>query len=108
MHYAVESGAAVMCAGRTINAIQKSHQPQKQLQKHPLHCQNCTHPHSPGHDNCPAQESVCKGCLKNGHWQAKCNSSKKNQSTAPVDSQSKGTPGQHGKKRKKADLMSPH
>ena len=32
-------------------------------------------------------------------------SSKKNQSTAPVDSQSKGMPGWHGKKGKKAYLL---
>ena len=94
-----------MCAGKTISVLQKSHQPQKQPQKHPSQCQNCTCQHPPGHDNCPAQESACKGCLKKGHWQAKCYSSKKNQSTVPVNSQSKGKPGQHGKKGKKADLI---
>ena len=31
----------------------------------------------PGCDNCPAQESVCRGCSKKGHWQSKCHSSKK-------------------------------
>ena len=66
-------------------------------------CQNCTHQHPPGHDNCPVQESVCKGCLKKGHWQARCHSSKENQSTAP-----KSTPGWHGKKGKKADLIGVH
>ena len=34
-YYAIECGAAAMCAGKTINEIQKSHQPQKQPQKHP-------------------------------------------------------------------------
>ena len=53
-YYAVESGAAPICAGKTINAGQKSHQPQKQPQKHPSQCQNCTHQHPPGGDNCPA------------------------------------------------------
>ena len=61
-----------------------------------------------GMDNCPAQESVCKGCLKKGHWQAKSHSSKKYQSTAPVDIQSKGMPGQHRKKGKKVDLIGVH
>ena len=107
-YHAIESGAAAMCAGKTINMVQKSQCPQKQPQKHPSQCQNCTHQHPPGHDNCPAQESVHKGCLKKGHWQAKCHSSMKNQSTGPVDSQSKGTPGQHWKKGKKADLIGVH
>ena len=97
-----------MCAGKTINVVQKSHWPQKQPQKHPSQCQNCTCQHPPGCDNCLAQESVCKGCLKKGYWQAKCHSRKKNQSTAPVDSQSKGTPGQYRKKGKKADLTGVH
>ena len=53
-YYAIESRAAAMCAGKTISEIQKSHQPQKQLQKHPTQCQNCTCQHPPGCDNCPA------------------------------------------------------
>ena len=107
-YYTIEFGAAAMCAGKTINAVQKSDQPQKQPQRHPSQCQNCTCQHPPGHDNCLARESVCKGCLKKGHWQGKCHSSKKNQSTAPVDSQPKGMSGQHGKKGKKADLIGVH
>ena len=94
-YYAIESGAAVMCAGKTINAVQKSHQPQQQPQKCPSQCQNCTCWHQPGHDNCPAQESLCKGCWKKGHRKAKCHSSKKNQSTVPVDRQSTCMSGQH-------------
>ena len=52
--------------------------------------------------------SVCKVCLKKGYWQAKCCSSKKNQSTAPLDSQSKFIAGQYGKKGKKAELIGVH
>ena len=37
-YYAIESVAAAMCAGKTINAAQKSCQPWKQLQKHPSQC----------------------------------------------------------------------
>ena len=66
---------------------------------HPSQCWNCTCQDPPGCDYCPAQEFVCKGCLKKGHW----HSSKKNQSTAPLGSQSKGMPGQYGKKGKKVD-----
>ena len=47
-------------------------------------------------------------CLKKRHWQVKCHFSKKNQSTAPVDIQSKGMSGWHGKKGKKADLIGVH
>ena len=107
-YYAIESGASAICAVKTINAVQKSHWPWKQPQKHPSQYQNCTCQHPPGCDNCPAQESICRGCSKQGHWQAKCHSSKKNQSTAPVDSQSKGMPDQHAKKGKKADLIEVH
>ena len=64
----VKPAAAAMCAGKAINAVQKSHQPQKQPQKHPSQCQYCTLQHPPGHDNCPAQKSVCRGCLKKGQW----------------------------------------
>ena len=97
-----------MCAAKSINAVQKSHWTQKQPQKHPSQCLNCTHHHPPGHDNCPTQQSICRGCLKKVHWQARCHSSKKNQSTTPVDSQSKGTPGWHAKKGKKADHIGVH
>ena len=80
----------------------------KQPQKHPSWCQNDTCQHPPGCDNCPAQGSVCKGCLKKGHWQAKCCSSKNSQSTALVDNQSKGMLGWHGRKGKKANLVGVH
>ena len=108
MYYAIESGAAALCAGKTINAVHKSNQPQKQSQKHPSQCQHCTHQHPHGQDNSPDGESVCKGCLKKGHWQAKCHSSKNNQSTVIVHSQSKGMPGWHGRKGKKAYLIGVH
>ena len=91
-YYAIKSEAAAMCASKTINAVQKSHWPQKQLQKYPSQCKNCTCQNPPGCDNCPIQESIWRGCLKKGHWQAKCHSSKKDQSIAPVDSQSKSMP----------------
>ena len=108
-YHAIESGAAARCDGKTINAVQKSHQLQKQQQKHPSQCQNCTHASTHlGMTFALSQESVCRGCSKKGHWQAKCHSSKKNQSTAPVDSQSKGMPGQHAKKGKKTDLIGVH
>ena len=63
-YHAIESGAAEMCAGKTINAVQKSCQPQKPPLKQPSQCQNCKSQHPPGSDNCPAGESVCKGCFK--------------------------------------------
>ena len=100
---AIESGAAVVCAGKTINAVKKSCQPQKQ----PSQCQNCTSQHPPGHDNWPAWESVCKVFLK-GHWQAKCHSIKNSQSTAPVDHQLTSTHGQCGRKGKKGALIGVH
>ena len=53
-YYAVESGAAAMCAGKTINVVQKSHQCWKPPQKQSSQCPNCTCHHPPGCDNCPA------------------------------------------------------
>ena len=46
--------------------------------------------------------------MKKGHCKVKCHSNKENQSTTPVDSQSKGMPGWHGKKGKKADIKGVH
>ena len=54
-YYVIDYRATAMCACKTINVVQKSHQPQKQPQKHPAQCQNCTCQHPPGCDNCPAQ-----------------------------------------------------
>ena len=97
-YYAVESGAASMYACEIINAVQKFHWSQKQPQKHPSQCWNCMCQHPTRCDSFLACESACKDCLKKGHWQAKCHSSKNNQSIAPVDNQSEGTHGQHGRK----------
>ena len=63
MYYAIESGAAVMCANKAIHALHQGHQPQKNKpQRCTLQCPNCTHSHSPSHDNCPAWNAICKGC----------------------------------------------
>ena len=106
-YYVVESGAAAMCAGKTINTVQNSHWPQKQPQKHPSQCYNCTCQHPLGCDNFPARKAICRGSKK-GHWQAKHCSSKKNQSTTPVDSQSKRYAWLAWKEGKKADLIGVH
>ena len=52
-YYAIKAGAAVMCASKTISAVQKSHQPWKHPQKQSSECQNCTHQHPPGYGSCP-------------------------------------------------------
>ena len=76
MYYTVESGAAAMCAGKAIHALHQGHQPHKNKpQKSTSWCPICTHSHLSGHDNCPAQSVICKGCSKKGHWHAKCCSS---------------------------------
>ena len=76
MYYAVESGVAVMCAGKATHALHQGHQPQKNKpQKCAPQCPNCTCSHSPGHDHCPAWNTICKGCSKKGPWHAKCHSS---------------------------------
>ena len=76
MYYAIESGVAVMCAGKAIHALCQGHQPQKNKpQKSASQCPNCTHSHPPGQDNCPAWNAICKGCSKKGHQHAKCLSS---------------------------------
>ena len=75
-YYAIESGAAAMCASKAIHALCQGHQPQKSKpQKCTLQCPNCTCSHSPGHDNCPTQNAICNGCSKGDHWHAKCHSS---------------------------------
>ena len=40
-YFAIKSGGAAICAGKTVNVVQKYHWPWKQLQKHPSQCQNC-------------------------------------------------------------------
>ena len=64
-YYAIESGAAAMCAGKAIHALCQGCQPQKNKpQKSTSQCPNCTHSHPPGHDNCPVWNAICKGCSK--------------------------------------------
>ena len=75
-YYAIESGVAVMCAGKAIHALHQGHQPQKSKPQRSIpECPNCTCSHSPGHDNCPAWNATCNGCSKRDHWHAKCHSS---------------------------------
>ena len=68
IYYTTESASTMMCAGKTVYTVQKSHQPQKHLQKQSSQYQNCTCQQPLGCDNCSVQESVCKGCSKKGHW----------------------------------------
>ena len=82
--------------------------PSKATREASSQCQNCTWQHPPGCDNCPTQESIGRGCSKKGHWQAKCHSSKKNQSTAPLDGQAKGSLISMQRRGKKADLIEVH
>ena len=72
-YYAVESGAAAMCARHVVHAIHHACQTHDMLTSYTL-CPNCTHQHPPGRHNCPVHDSACKGCGKKGHWQAKCQS----------------------------------
>ena len=76
MYYAIESGVAAMCASKATHALCQGHQSQKNKpQKSASQCPNCTHSHSPGHDNCPAWNVICKDCSKRSHWHAKSCSS---------------------------------
>ena len=75
-YYAIESRAAVMCAGKAIHPLHQGHQPKRNKpQKCTPQCTNCTHPCFPGHDNYSPWNAICKGCSKKGHWHAKCCSS---------------------------------
>ena len=56
-------------ATKTVNAIQKV--PRK------TQCGNCTKPHAPGRQHCPAKDSTCNYCHKVGHWRTKCRKSKR-------------------------------
>ena len=74
-YHAVESGAAAMCAGHVIHAVChtcQAHDPKLLTSYTP--CPNCTCQYPSSRNNCPAQDSACKGCGKKGHWQAKCQS----------------------------------
>ena len=74
-YYAVESGAAIMCAGHVVHAVHHACQTHDHtpLTSYTL-CPNCTHQHPPGRHNCPAHDLACKGCGKKGHWQVECQS----------------------------------
>ena len=74
-YYAVESGAAAMCARHVVHAVHhacQTHDPKLLISCTP--CPNCTCQHPPSRNNCPAHDSACKGCGKKGHWQVKCQS----------------------------------
>ena len=47
-----------MPSAKAISHIKTGHN------KSPLQCPNYTHSHSPGHNNCPACNAICKGCSK--------------------------------------------
>ena len=75
-YYTAEPGVAVMYAGKAIHALHQGCQLQKSKpQKCTQQCPNCTYSHSPGHDNCPTWNAICKSCSKRGHWHTKCHSS---------------------------------
>ena len=50
----------------TTNAT-KTLTPQKQHA-----CGNCTKSHAPGRASCPAKDSTCQPCGRNGHWDVRC------------------------------------
>ena len=53
----------------------KAVKPRKTSHKSLLHSASTAPIHTPGHDNCPVQNAICKRCSKKGHWYAKCHSS---------------------------------
>ena len=72
-HIAIADNTSSMgLATKTVNAIQKV--PKKSQ------CGDCTKPHAPGRQHCPAKDSTCTYCRKVGHWRVKCRKSKR---TAP-------------------------
>ena len=72
-HIAIADNMSSMgLATKTVNAVQKV--PKK------TQCGNCTKPHAPGQQHCPAKDSTCNYCRKVGHWRIKCRKSKR---TAP-------------------------
>ena len=63
MYYIIESGSAVMCAGKTIQVLCQGHQPQKnKLQMSTSQCPQLLPFTPPGHDNYPAWNAICKSC----------------------------------------------
>ena len=72
-HIAIADNMSSMgLATKTVNAMQKV--PRK------TQCGNCTKPHAPGWQHCPAKDSMCNYCCKVRHWRIKCRKSKR---TAP-------------------------
>ena len=65
---------------KTVNAIRKQNKP-GQGRKPPVDsvhsCGHCTKSHPPGWSSCPAQDDICCGCGKKGHWKPKCQSQHK-------------------------------
>ena len=77
-YYAIESGVAVMCAGKAIHALCiKTISPMEESsQKSPV----LSAPTAPIHillalTTAVQWNAICKGCSKRGHWYAKCHSS---------------------------------
>ena len=106
-YYAIESIAVAMCAGKAIHALcqgcqHEKNKPQKPASQFP----NCTFSHLPSHDNCPAQNAICKGCSKKGHWHTKCCSSgTATQQHTKSDQAEKVPHCQCHRKGKKADMV---
>ena len=107
MYYTIESGVAAMCAGKAIHALHWDCQPQKSMpQKCTPQCPNNTCSHSPGHDNCPAWNTICNGCSKRGHWHSKCCSSGAvGKHAAKSDGAVKAPCYWHQEKGKRADIV---
>ena len=71
-HIAISDNMSLMgLTTSMVNAVQKFQK------KSGGNCGNCTKSHSPGRQHCPAQNSTCSFCHKQGHWIAKCRKAKK-------------------------------
>ena len=100
MYYAIESGAAVMCADK---ASTKVISPIKTNHESPLHSAPTALVHT-CHDNCPAWSVICKGCSKKGH--SMCHSSgPAGQQLTKSDGVEKAPHHQFHGKGKKADMV---
>ena len=68
-YYAVEWGAAAMCAGHAVHAVCHTCQTRDpKLLTSYTPCPSCTCQHPPDRNNCPAQDSACKACGEKGNW----------------------------------------
>ena len=87
-----EMEAMGLSSSKTVHAIQKGptqkgptrrwHKPQQQQQPQQQHsCSNCTVQHIPGCASCPAKAAKCGACGKIGHWQRRCQTTKRRQGT---------------------------